>query len=480
MGTLLELTRRPRVREQGAIVPLFAMFLVVIFAFMGMAIDASRLMNRKVELQTVADFAALNAAQKLTGTPGGIDDALAAAAAAAALQKYDYGSSSYTWSNAAVKFSESPSGGWVDASAAKAAPAAMRFVQVDTSYLDSETGVIELYFALMKNDVGTVSTSSVAVAGRSTVNLTPLAICAMSATPAVPRAPLGELVEYGFRRGVAYDLMRLNPDGTSPVNFVVNPLEPGDAPGGAGDVSDATVGPFACSGTMPANWTPGGHLKVSPGFPIATLAPHLNSRFGMYSGNACDFRSAPPDVNVKQFAYTSTPHWMKQPPGGQSALAHTADGKLQTVADVVPHPPGTTGAMYGQLWTYARPVPFTQYIPGVPEPLSGYTPFLTSVFSNLYAPGNPEPKPSYPGGTPYMSGGFQYHLAPDTAYGRGLRHRRVLNVPLLECPVSGSSATVLAVGRFFMTVPATSSSLSAEFAGIAPGPSLFGAAELLK
>jgi hypothetical protein len=33
--------------------------------------------------------------------------------------------------------------------------------------------------------------------------------------------------------------------------------------------------------------------------------------------------------------------------------------------------------------------------------------------------------------------------------------------------VSGSTATVLAIGKFFMTVPATSTALVGEFAGIA-------------
>ena len=62
-----------------------------------------------------------------------------------------------------------------------------------------------------------------------------------------------------------------------------------------------------------------------------------------------------------------------------------------------------------------------------------------------------------------------------------LRARRVLNIPLLACPVAAGAnvlAQVIGVGRFFMTVPATSSRLSAEFAGIAPAASLSGVVEL--
>lgn len=57
----------------------------------------------------------------------------------------------------------------------------------------------------------------------------------------------------------------------------------------------------------------------------------------------------------------------------------------------------------------------------------------------------------------------------------------MLNVPLLSCPVAtgnGVPADVLAVAKFFMTVPATSTSVYAEFAGIIPEKSLSGQVEL--
>jgi hypothetical protein len=40
-------------------------------------------------------------------------------------------------------------------------------------------------------------------------------------------------------------------------------------------------------------------------------------------------------------------------------------------------------------------------------------------------------------------------------------------VPLLSCPVAGATAQVVAIGRFFMTVPADGSGIYAEFAGVA-------------
>jgi hypothetical protein len=57
----------------------------------------------------------------------------------------------------------------------------------------------------------------------------------------------------------------------------------------------------------------------------------------------------------------------------------------------------------------------------------------------------------------------------------------VLNIPLLRCPVPAGSpvtAEVLAIGKFFMTVPASDHELFAEFAGLAQPSSLIGQVEL--
>ena len=461
---------------------MFAVMLAVILGFMGLALDGSRLFNRRVELQSVADFAAMAAAQKLVGTAAGIDDALAAAAAAASLQKYKYGKSSIAWSESAVEFSNSPTSGWMSAAAARAAPANMLFVRVDTAEL-GDNGTVDLVFSkVLAPERTTASTSARAVAGRTTVNITPLAVCAMSDEPAAPTDPNAELVEYGFRRGVGYDLMQLNPNGTLPANFIINPIDLGTGVGSPANTTTAVVGPFVCSGTMPAVGGVGGQLNVSQPFPIAALFQHLNSRFGQYTGGQCDYRAAPPDVNIRPYAFGSNPTWMGTKPIRQTALKRAQGNRLSTVADLPP-PGNSTEGSYGQMWSYARPVPRSAYTPGVPEPKTGYTPFSTTAWKSLYAPaatGAPEPKgAAYPSATPYRTGGV-YHNSPPSMYGQPLRHRRVLHLPLLACPVAGANANVLAIGRFFMTVPATATSISAEFAGIASAESLQGSVELFR
>ena len=462
-------------RQNGAVSILFAGTLLFIFALMALALDLSRVFNRKVDLQVVADVTAMAAAQNLVGTAAGIDTARAAAALAVAQQKYDYGSTDVPWSDAAMQFSTSPNAGWISADAAKANPGPIKFVRVDTTALDM--GSLSTYFLrIISKDLAEIDTRAEAVAGRSTLKVTPLAICAMSTNPAASRPPSGELVEYGFRRGVAYDLMQLNPNGATPANFVLNPI---DSSTSGESISPAVVGPFVCAGKMPSLGIVGEQVTAVQPFPIALLHEQLNSRFGEYAGGACDFRSAPPDANIKDFVYSSKELWMHQKPTDQIPASIIHEGKLMTVADPVPPPASNTAASYGQLWTYAKPVPFSSYIAGLPEPDAGYTTFPQNKWHELYAPGEPKPK-SYPSATPYMTTGV--HLTkPPTTFGKPLRNRRVLNVPLLACPVAlGSKATVVAIGKFFMTVPATATSVHAEFAGIASERTLGGAVEFYK
>jgi len=83
--------------------------------------------------------------------------------------------------------------------------------------------------------------------------------------------------------------------------------------------------------------------------------------------------------------------------------------------------------------------------------------------------------------TPYtVATGTTYSQAPAVAYRPGVKYRRVLNVPLLACPVSGASATVLGIGRFFMTVQADTSAVHAEFVGTASDQQIGGPVEIYK
>lgn len=476
-------------RQRGAAAILFTLLLVVMIGMLGMALDLAQLYNRKAEVQGLADAVAMAAAPELIGTSAGIASALAKAATTAGGFKYRYSTSPVGWAQAAIKFSASPTtadSAWLDAASAQATPSGLLFVKVDTTALAAELGTVQTGFmGALSSALASASTGGRAIAGRSTINVTPLAICALSATPAFARNNPGtpakvELVEYGFRRGVAYDLMQLNPNATTAENFVVDPIDALGTFGSAGNLSAAVVGPFVCAGKMPMATVMGAAITVGRPFPLGSLFNQLNSRFDQYNGAACSPNGAPPDFNIKSYTYNTSIAWMAATPGAQTAGSSTFSGKLWTKADPLPALGTNTAPDYGPLWSFAKAVPFSAYTAGVPEPSAGYTPFPTTAWATLYQPGAPSAL-SYPAVTPYMTSSGANFLSPSLANKPGLRYRRVLNVPLLSCPVGGGatvSATVLAVGKFFMTVPATATSIYAEFAGVAPEQALGGAVDL--
>lgn len=419
--------------QNGTVHVMMFGFIIVMLAALGMSLDLSQVYNRKVEMENVADMAALAAARNLDGTPRGISNAVAAAAGVVRSLKYAYGAT-MDWDDAAIKFSQSSDGaqGWVDAGTAAAAPQGLLYVMVDTGGLAAIAGEVKLTFMPIFNSaVRAVSVRQVAVAGRASLKVTPLGVCAVDPdTPASQHAYASnvELVEFGFRRGLSYDLMSLDPALVDPISA------PGQA-SSAPNFSLAIVGPHVCAGTVAAPTLSGGRVAIQQPFPLSSLAAHLNSRFDQYNGS-CNPNAAPPDTNIR--AYTSA-----------NATWVTSDNPN-----------------YVPLWAFARAVPWSSYVPGQPEPINGYTTFgaTSAVAHDLYSLLTSF-KSSYPSGTgtPYLSGSFT--TPPSIAHRPGLKYRRVLNIPLLRCPISGSSATVVGIGRFFMTVPATSSSVLGEFAG---------------
>lgn len=474
--------RMPR-RQCGAFGVMTAVLLLVILAFCGVAIELGRIYNRKAELQSAADIVALAAATRLNGTPEGVNAARSAAEQAASSLQYAYSTENVGWSNDAIRFGAAPDGAtWLDPQAAAQSANApkMFFVRIDTARLQPRHGRMQMAFLRVFAAIpDAIEINSVATAGRSSVNILPLALCAMSAIAADKRET--ELVEYGFRRGISYNLMKLNPDGNAAgAHYLVNPFTlPGASGASVMDRLDA-VKPFVCTGTLAVPTLAGGAVTVEPGFPLNVLHQQLNSRFGAYHA-PCQASTAPPDANVKQFDHATTFPWLNSAPTGQSAESRQYNNRLVTVADIPKNDlgQGTTGGMYGPLWIFARPVvKDALYTEGGVEPSTGYTRFEADKWPTLYPPQQLKAKQQYPI-TPYTTAA---HIQPP-ALGKGVLNRRVLNVPLLRCPVTAglnatSSAEVVAIGRFFMTVSASASDLHAEFAGLAHPSSLSGDVEL--
>lgn len=436
--------------EDGAIAIMTAFVIVIMIAMFGFALDLSRSYNRKVELQSMADAAALAAVRALDGTSNGIDNAVNAAANIASTFSFSYNNAIVTWSPAALTFGTAPDGGatgWVDGTSAKANAGKVFFAKVDTSMLAPSHGQVNnVLIPILSSDFAVTNVAATAVAGRDSLNALPLAVCANSNTPASSLS--GELVEYGFRRGVSYDLMKLSPGGGAPQNFLVNPITPAGTVGKSMMGSLDIVAAYVCTGKMAIPTLRGGEITVESGFPIGSLFQQLNSRFGTYA-TPCQPSSAPADANVKSFDLAGA-NWIKSQPPGLSV---------------------------GPLWSYAKAATYSSYTAnhGI-EPATGYSTYSTTNWGTLY-PGPPAAQSqSYPTTTPYQNTGGA--AAYKTIY-----NTRVLRVPLLQCPVpSGSvvNATVLGIGKFFMTIPATSSTLYGEFAGTETWAAISGSARLYR
>ena len=465
-----------RPRQRGSVAVMFIVSVIVIFGFFALALDLSMLYNRKVEMQNVADTVALAAASELNGTSTGVSRALLRASerfvtlpgTVVGGVSYKYSTLTMEWTDRAIVFGTTPDGPWVDAGTAAAKPEGLLFARVRTSEFDQAYGQVQtMFIPVLAPNTLTTSASAVAVAGRSAIKVAPIAVCAMR--PEGARNHMGELEEYGFRRGTAYDLMQLNPDSTTTGStFLVNPLIPPGTVGVVPGASAAAAAPFICTGTMAMARVTGGDVVVSSPFPLSDLFSSFNSRFENYTG-PCTAASAPPDTNIKEYKYDngSVP-WMTTAPTSQAAALSTAEGKRWTVVGPDVTPATTTNAQYGPLWSYAKAAKFSAYSAGVPEPAAGYTTFGTGDWSTLYSQGTPTAT-GYPSTTPYAQASGQHFKAPGR---RGVSGRRVLNVPLLACPVAGSRAKILGIGRFFMTVQADSTTLVAEFAGLTAEQSL--------
>lgn len=461
----------PRAPHRGSISVIFALMLAGLLAFTGLALDLAQMFNRKQELQRLADAVALAAAQSLNGAADGVADAVAQAAEIAPRYRYSY-RKKVVWNSRALSFATRPdagSGEWKDVAGASASPGGLRYARVDTSQLDGIGAVATPFAALLGDAYASATVAAVAVAGRSDIEVAPLAVCAMSAVADGSRsygAGGAEWVQYGFRFGVTYNLLNLNPAAGAavPEYFLVAPQA------ASTDVTDAKVGPFLCSGSMQRDSITGATVAVRrPG--AFTFSGHLNTRFNQFSAAVpCTERGAPPDTNILSYA---APNWMAKKPTAPHAQPGAVDAtqKLDTVADRGTAAPADVD--YGTLWAY-----------GAAKRADNHAAIPVSQWPQLYkvASGNtPLTNGSFPGVSPYLTPQAVGQSQSPSKAGRS--GRRLLHIPLLACPVAAGAsaqAQVRAVARFLLTAPASATAVSAEFAGVVSEQALGGAVELYR
>ena len=450
-------------RQDGAISILYALMLPAIIGCAGLAIDLGLFYLRKAQLQNVADSIALAAAQKLNGTAAGITAADNSACDIAVQARVGLGTL-LRWNSNALTFAsapDAPESEWQTAGAlGTTASAGARYARVDLRVLsESMRSMQPMFLGVVGVSAETVNLGTVAVAGPTALAVTPLAICAMSTkasdTRTNPGTPdVAELVNYGFRFGVGYNLLNLNPGGTTAEYFLVDPIH---APGAGGTFSETSVAPFMCAGMVAYPVIGTGTIGLRrPG--AFNQWQQLNSRFNIYAGApACNPVTAPPDRNIKNYTGANA-NWMNQVPTNVTADSTTASGTLRTIADAAPSPPPSplpAPGKYGIRWAYGP----------AKTPAGGNLAYTT--FATLYpANGANTLKSGYPAAGPYTTGGSSYGVTVAT----GQANRRLLNIPLLNCATVGTGAqthgSVVAIARFFLTAPASATEVPGEFAGI--------------
>jgi len=448
-----------RRRERGSILMLTAFMLPLAIGVCGLALELSMAFQRQSQLQQVADAVALSAAQQLDGTAAGITSA-GIAAAGVSFDRRVRGVGRVVLDTAVLSFAAAPTGPWLDFGAAQGAPGGLRYARADMAGQGDAFTVLPVAFGRFLGGSDATTVGARAVAGPNGLRVLPLAVCAPSSVPVATRnngSGMDERIDYGFRSGVAYNLLALNPaaGASSGEYFLIDPASPPGSSAVPASTDNDKVAPFMCVGKLAYPSLAGAlHLRRNGSF---GLWQQLNARFGIYGGSdACDPYTAPPDSNVREYRGTLANWISSYPPQASATTSTPAAGKpLMTVADGAYPLPPVAPAQYGTLWAYG------------PARRSNNSAFLSSHWNSLYpaAPAFTGTGTSWPSVGPYNNTAFR---SPPTGY-PGRKDRRLLHVPLLACPVAAGvnvDGTVLAVARFFLTAQASATEVPGEFAGI--------------
>jgi Flp pilus assembly protein TadG len=496
--------------------------MLVLIPVAGLVLDLGHLYIVKTELQNLADASSLAAAKDLDNTDAGLNKAVATGKAIALKNRYDFGST-MTLQDANFRFAATPDGPWYTLAESLGNATGRSFVEVNTK--DGGDGgsaqSINTWLMRIAGDNST-STYGIAVAGRYVNTVTPVGICAIDPVRRTANYDYGtftEIVEFGFRRGMSYNVFELGSlGGASSDPYQINPVN--SPPNGcvAANSSTNVVEPFICVGNSAVVPTGVGQVYTNTGV-SATLEKAFNSRFNDYSGGSkCDPATAPPDVNVKEYLPGST-----EAPAGWQDSGGTALPSQQSVSTsgspVLPQHslpyeasaidptkvwPSTVGGRVTTQSTYPQHGVMWSYTPAVQaDGSTAVTPAQANGTIGTNTPGTDKlmygPKGSaidyidaatYPTAVgagftsqyaaPYNQASGPSFLAP--AGRTGVENRRILNIVLIDCrtpPVGSASCgvmNVVGIGKFFMQKKAdlggSPKKLNVEFTGLVePVPS---------
>lgn len=431
---------RPRNRQRGTVAILVGLTICALIGLLGIVIDLGFVGIRKTELQNAADAAALAGARQLNGTAAGIDAAVngnaavAGAIAVAAANASDFGWTAVSIAEAQIRFGPSPDGPWSTVADAKATPAPMRFIKIDTTGIAQGTRptwfapLLAVFDPASAPALASTTTAGVAVAGAPVCEELPIFIC----PPAAGAFKPGQSYFFADSPGA--------PIGPGNIGYF-DPVPVGEPPliaPGASEMADLVcTGRAYCIGV--------GTYSSRTQAAFGKMEKAFNTRFGVYQGEMKDREaSCRPDTNVKQYRAkeelrNGATAWMDPAPDRQSE----EDASKYPGAPSVPAPPG---APLGVHWSAVRP--------------EG-----AAAVSSVLPTGN------YPGtGTPYKQASGTFFEAPTGYEAYAQAGRRIITMAIgapAACDGSvkgsGDSVPVSGFGRFLLTRQVDASGIYVEY-----------------
>jgi hypothetical protein len=273
--------------QKGAVAIVVALSLIALVGAVGIAIDTGRLFVTKSELQNAADACALSATRELTTTPLTLTDFTRAENAGITVgqqHKRDFQHDAATLTvDQSVTFSDTLNGIY---SVKGSAPTNSKYVRCTIE----RTGIVPWFMQLLQAGSHTVAATAVATLQPSQSNCAiPMGLCGCVAAG----APNFGLVQGTWYQTI-YDPGASAPSsmgscaGSSPSgNF--NWIDFTPPSGGASELSTIIGGPGECNlppvgpSTCPSGSTPPAGCVGATGA-IASLQQAYNSRFGVYQG----------------------------------------------------------------------------------------------------------------------------------------------------------------------------------------------------
>jgi len=293
-----------RTKQQGAVALTFAVLLVFVLGFMGLALDFGHAFVVKTELQTAMDACALSAAQELDGQTDSITRATNAGIAAGNINRVNLQSAA--WSDK-QKLSAADISYFDSAHALTTDSTTARYVRCDHVQTGTKTPLL-----------GMLKLQSTSSAYAATIDVRAFAEATTTPSQSTCPLPLALVAKnltkpsYGFERG-EWVVLLINQSSTPGGQIGWANLTGGN---GASSLAAQLIGYCGSKANDPV-------VNGASGT-VASLAEYWNMRFGIYKGKLADMTPAylktyQPDFTG--YGFTST-NWDAKDKNGKSCCAY--------------------------------------------------------------------------------------------------------------------------------------------------------------